>query len=273
MPARGHCSAAARVEWDENVRKVAPVGDGSKPRGESRSDQDWNEQREKISIKQNLIEMGGARARLRRPYDPVVGRALYVGLSGGIGAGKSTVAEVFESLGAHVFSADQLARDVVALGTQGLAEVVERFGREVLLPDGSLDRAALAKVAFTSDDARRDLEQITHPLIGAEAKALVEATEPGRVAVYDVPLLVEGDLASQFDVVVMVHAPLFDRLERLEARGLSVEDAKQRMAAQAPLEARKQVTSIWVDNAGAEQQLAEVAGEVYKRWLAPSAVA
>lgn len=219
----------------------------------------------------NLIESGGARARMRRPFGPAEGHPLYVGLSGGIGVGKSSVADVFADLGANVFSADQLARDVVAPGTVGLARVAERFGEEVLHEDGSLNRAALAKIAFSSKVARRDLEGITHPLIANEARRLKDATELGRIVVYDVPLLVEVGMASQFDVVVMVHAPLLDRLDRLEARGLAKDEAKRRMAAQAALEDRKQVTNIWVYNAGTKPDLAEVTRRVYKEWLEPKA--
>ncbi len=217
------------------------------------------------------IQMGLSRALLLRPFPSVQGSPLFVGLSGGIGVGKSSVGEVWRALGANVFSADEIARDVVAPETPGLDAVVSRFGTRVLSGDGALDRAALAKIVFDDEDERLALEAITHPLIEARMREEVALTPPGGIAVYDVPLLVEKGMAEMFDVVVMVHAPLLDRLDRLEKRGLTNLQARRRMAVQAAFEARKQVSNIWVDNAGDRHDLSYVSRSVYEAWLTPAA--
>src|SRR5450759_2495142 len=123
---------------------------------------------------------------------------LRVGLTGGIGSGKSTVAQRFRELGALVIDADQLAREVVAVDSAGLAAIRQRFGDDVLAPDGSLDRGALGGIVFADTQARKDLEAITHPLIRARTRSLVESAPPGRIVVHDVPLLVELDLSAAY---------------------------------------------------------------------------
>ena len=138
----------------------------------------------------------------RHPAD----RALRVGLTGGIGAGKSTVAALLEARGAVVTSADEVSRDVVSPGSDGLAAVVAEFGDGVLASDGSLDRSALGRLVFSDDLSRARLEEILLPLIAAEAWARMETIPAGRVAVYDVPLLVEGQMQDMFDLVVVVEA-------------------------------------------------------------------
>lgn len=178
-----------------------------------------------------------------------------VGLSGGIGSGKSTVSAMLKVHGAVVVDADTLAREVVAPGTPGLAAVVAEFGPEVLAEDGSLDRPRLAAVVFADPARLAALEAITHPLVAERAKALVDAVPADAVVVYDVPLLVEKDLGAAYDVVVIVDAPDDVRLERLAARGLSRDQARARMAAQATREQRQAAADHVLDNSGDEAAL------------------
>lgn len=188
-----------------------------------------------------------------------------VGLSGGIGSGKSTVAAMLRARGAVVVDADALARDVVEPGTPGLAAVVARFGDGVMAPEGSLDRAALAAIVFADPAALADLEAITHPLVAERAAALLAAAPTGSVVVYDVPLLVEKDLARAYDRVVIVDAPDDVRVERLVVRGMSRPDALARMAAQAPRAERLAVADDVLDNTGDESALQ---AQVDRLWAA-----
>ena len=187
----------------------------------------------------------------RRPVD----RALRVGLTGGIGAGKSTVAALLEAHGAVVTSADEISRDVVSPGSDGLAAVVAEFGDDVLTPAGTLDRRALGNLVFADDLSRARLEEIVLPLIAAEAWARMEAVPAGRVAVYDVPLLVEGQMQDLFDLVVVVEADLELRLERLAERGMEREKALARIASQATDDERRAVADIVLSNSGSIDQL------------------
>ena len=187
----------------------------------------------------------------RRPVD----RALRVGLTGGIGAGKSTVAALLEAHGAVVSSADEISRDVVSPGSDGLAAVVAEFGDDVLTPAGTLDRRALGNLVFANDLSRARLEEILLPLIAAEAWARMEAVPAGRVAVYDVPLLVEGQMQDLFDLVVVVEADLELRLERLAERGMEREKALARIASQATDDERRAVADIVLSNSGSIDQL------------------
>lgn len=192
------------------------------------------------------------------PADRETGAVLRVGLTGGIGAGKSAVARRLAAHGAVVVDADAVAREVVAAGTQGgLARVRAEFGAGVLAADGSLDRAALGSFVFADPDARKRLEGITHPLIGSRTADLVRAAEAAgaTVLVHDVPLLVEAGLAPAYDVVVVVEAPEALRLQRLEGRGVPEADARRRIAAQASAADRRAVASYVVDNAGSEADL------------------
>ena len=182
-------------------------------------------------------------------------RALRVGLTGGIGAGKSTVAALLEAHGAVVTSADEISRDVVSLGSDGLAAVVAEFGDGVLTSDGTLDRRALGSLVFADDLSRARLEEILLPLIAAEAWARMEAVPAGRVAVYDVPLLVEGQMQDLFDLVVVVEADLELRLERLAERGMEREKALARIASQATDDERRAVADIVLSNSGSIDQL------------------
>ena len=174
-----------------------------------------------------------------------------VGLTGGIGSGKSEVARLLAAHGAVVVDADALAREAVAPGTPGLAAVVTEFGPVVLAADGSLDRAALGRVVFGDDTRLAALEAIVHPYVGRRSAELMAAAAPGSVVVYDVPLLVEKGLQDGYDVVVVVDAADETRLRRLvEIRGMPEADARERMAAQADRQTRLAVADHVVANDG-----------------------
>jgi len=190
---------------------------------------------------------------------------LRVGLTGGIGAGKSAVAARLAARGAAVVDADAVAREVVAPGTAGLAEVAAAFGPVVLAADGSLDRPALGRIVFADPAARRRLEAITHPRIGARTAELAAAAEAAGTAVlvHDVPLLVESGLQGTYDVVLVVEAPLDVRLARLAGRGLPAAEARARIASQATDSQRRAVATYVVNNAGS---LAELDARVEGLW-------
>jgi dephospho-CoA kinase len=178
-----------------------------------------------------------------------------VGLTGGIGAGKSTVAALLEARGAIVIDADQIAREVVAPGSPTLAALVERFGPDICDAGGVLDRAALARKAFVDEASKRALEAITHPAIGAEFLRRVAESPRGAVVVHDVPLLVEAGRGAQYGAVIVVEAPREVRLARLEARGIASDDAEARMAHQATDEERRAVATWVLDNGGDPEAL------------------
>jgi dephospho-CoA kinase len=181
---------------------------------------------------------------------------LRVGLTGGIGSGKSTVAQRFRELGAVVINADQLAREVVAVDSEGLADIRRRFGEAVMSPDGSLDRGALGRIVFADEHARKDLEAITHPLIGARTRVLMEAAGPGKIVVHEVPLLAELDMAAAYHLTVVVRADNDIRMARLTGtRGFAEADARARIAAQAGDRARLEAADVWLDNNGTVDDL------------------
>lgn len=187
-----------------------------------------------------------------------------VGLTGGIGSGKSEVARLLAERGAVVVDADELAREAVAPGTEGLAAVVREFGSEVLAEDGSLDRARLGRVVFGDDSRRRALEAIVHPYVARRREEIARQAPPGSVMVYDVPLLVENGLQDDFDVVVVVDAADETRLRRLvAARGMPEADARARMAAQCSRGERLAVADVVVANDG---DLAALRAEVDRLW-------
>jgi dephospho-CoA kinase len=196
-----------------------------------------------------------------------------VGLTGGIGAGKSTVAAILEARGAIVIDADAIAREVVEPGTPTLAKLVERFGPEILRADGSLDRPALAAVAFVDDTTRKELEAITHPAIGEEFLRRVGEAKPGDVVIHDVPLLVESTRGFEYGCVIVVEAPIETRLDRLESRGVPRDDARRRIELQASDEDRRKVATWVVDNAGdvdeLEKQIAAIWPELEERAAHP----
>jgi dephospho-CoA kinase len=182
---------------------------------------------------------------------------LLVGLTGGIGTGKSTVARMLEKRGAVVFDADVLARQAVAPGTPGFDQVVERFGPNVLAPGGGLDREALASIVFSDPAARRDLEGIVHPEVRRMfAEGCEEYRDSDRVVVFSAPLLVETGMHTAFDLLIVVSAPVATQIERLmRDRGMGERDVQARIAVQLPLEAKAEVADILVDNEGTLEEL------------------
>lgn len=176
---------------------------------------------------------------------------LSVGLTGGIASGKSAVSARMAERGALVIDADILARQALAQGSAGLAEVVQIFGEDVLGEDGSLDRPGLGRIVFNDADARERLNSIVHPRVRAEAARLREQAEPGTVVVEDIPLLVETGQQDRFDVVVVVQAPEQERVRRIvENRGTTEEDARSRIAAQATDVQRAAVADVVLENSG-----------------------
>ncbi|MFF4013566.1 dephospho-CoA kinase [Streptomyces sp. NPDC001843] len=200
---------------------------------------------------------------------------LTVGLTGGIGAGKSEVSRLLVEHGAVLIDADRIAREVVAPGTEGLAAVVEAFGDEVLAEDGSLDRPKLGSIVFVDQEKLALLNSIVHPLVGARSRELEDAAAEDAVVVHDVPLLAENGLAPLYDVVVVVDADPQTQLDRLvRLRGMSEQDARARMAAQATREKRLEIADIVIDNdvplPVLRQRVREVWDELVGRAHAPS---
>jgi dephospho-CoA kinase len=189
---------------------------------------------------------------------------LRVGLTGGIGSGKSEVARLLSAHGAVVVDADAIAREVVEPGTPGLAAVVAEFGPDVLRPDGTLDRARMAELVFAEEGARRRLEAIVHPLVREHSQALLAAAPPHAVVVYDVPLLVEGGMGADFDVVVVVDVPEEVQVARLAGRGMSAEDARARIAAQVPRPERLAAADVVIDNSGSLADLETAVRDVWE---------
>ncbi|NHC45474.1 dephospho-CoA kinase [Motilibacter aurantiacus] len=191
---------------------------------------------------------------------------LQIGLTGGIAAGKSTAAARLAELGAVVIDADVLAREAVAPGTPGLAAVVEAFGRGVLSEQGALDRAALGRLVFADPEARARLEAIVHPEVGRRRAELAAAAAPGAVVVHDVPLLVEKGLTAGLDLVVVVDAPDDLRVRRLvDGRGLSPEEARARVAAQASRPERLAAADVVLDGSGPADALRAQVDRLWER--------
>lgn len=195
---------------------------------------------------------------------------LRVGLTGGIGSGKSAAAALLAECGAVVVDADLIAREVVEPGTAGLRQVADRFGSGVLSVDGSLDRPALGAIVFADTAARRDLEAITHPLIGARTLELIEAAGPAAVVIHDQPLLVEMGLSAMNHLNIVVSAPVDVRVARVaQNRGMSEADARSRIAAQADDNARRAIADVWLDNDGAHADLAQRVVRLWGERLLP----
>jgi dephospho-CoA kinase len=187
-----------------------------------------------------------------------------VALTGGVASGKSTVSALLRDLGAVVIDADQLARDVVAPGTSGLAEVVEAFGEEVLADDGSLDRAAVAKLVFADEAARRRLEGIIHPRVFEEFVRLEAEAPEGALVVHDIPLLAESGRTDDFAAVLVVDTPHRTQVERMvRDRGWTEEEAESRIAAQADREKRLAIATHVIENDGTREELEARVREVY----------
>ncbi|MFI8461302.1 dephospho-CoA kinase [Kitasatospora sp. NPDC085464] len=189
---------------------------------------------------------------------------LKIGLTGGIGAGKSEVSRLFAAHGAVIVDSDVIAREVVAPGTDGLAAVVSEFGPQVLREDGALDRPALGAVVFADPERLKALNAIVHPLVRARSAELEAAAAPDAVVVHDVPLLAENGLAPLFDLVVVVDVADEVRVDRLvRLRGMAEEEARARMAAQASRADRLAIADLVIDNGGG---LAELSARVDEVW-------
>lgn len=193
---------------------------------------------------------------------------LKVGLTGGIGAGKSEVSRLLVERGAVLVDADRIAREVVAPGTEGLAAVVETFGPGILAADGSLDRPKLGAIVFADPEKLAALNAIVHPLVGARSAELERAAAEAAddtVVVHDVPLLAENGLAPLYDVVVVVDARPETQLDRLvRLRGMTEDDARARMTAQATREKRLGIADLVIDNDGPLEHLVPRVDEVWR---------
>jgi len=187
-----------------------------------------------------------------------------VGLTGGIGSGKSTIARMLGDRGAVILDADRFARDAVAAGSPGFDAVVNRFGSALVGPDGQLDRPGLAAIVFADDGARRDLEAIVHPVVRRLIAAGIAANaDTDRVVVLESPLLIEMGMQAVCDVVVVVAAHPDTRVARLVARGMDEADARARMAAQRPLESASAGVDVLLDNDGTPAELEAQVGRLW----------
>jgi dephospho-CoA kinase len=188
-----------------------------------------------------------------------------VGLTGGVASGKSAVSAILDELGAVVVDADVLAREAVAPGTDGLREVVEAFGPEVLTDEGELDRPAMGAIVFADAEKRRVLEAIIHPRVRARGAEIEAAAGPDDVVVHDIPLLAETGQSAGFDAVIVVDVPTETQVERMvELRGMTREDAEARVAAQASREERLAIATHVVDNTGTLEDLRRRVTDVYR---------
>lgn len=189
---------------------------------------------------------------------------LRVGLTGGIGAGKSEVSRRLAAQGAVIIDADAAARDVVAPGTEGLAEIIDAFGPEILLPDGTLDRPRLGDLVFADPSKRATLNAIIHPKVGTRMSELEQAAGPNAIVVHDVPLIAENGLAGAYDLVIVVDVPPRIQIDRLvKLRGMTRDQAKARIAAQATREQRLSIADIVVDNSGSLTELDRQVGDLW----------
>ena len=193
---------------------------------------------------------------------------LVVALTGGIGAGKSTVAQNFAELGALVVDADQLARIAIERGSDGFAEVLLRFGDEIIL-NGDIYRKKLAEIVFSDEAARKDLEKIIHPRVQATFAEVVEDLEHDDILIYEIPLLAETDAAEKFDYIITVEADIELRKERLLKRGLYISQIEKRMAAQASQESREAIADSVIYNDGDEDSLLRQVENLWESALLP----
>ena len=188
-----------------------------------------------------------------------------VGLTGGIGAGKSTVADMFSKLGAVVIRSDELARQVIEPNTPGFQKVLSRFGNQILQENGSIDRQKLAQIVFNDKNALKDLEDIIHPLVRGKTNELIDSQTQETIVVNEVPLLLEKNMNSLFDFLVIVVSNEKNRLNRLLKRGISEEEAKKRILLQVSDEQRKSAADFLISNDGTIDQLQ---ADVAKVWQA-----
>ena len=187
---------------------------------------------------------------------------LIVGLTGGIGAGKSTVANMFAQLGALVVDADKLAREAIEPGTTGFDEVVAEFSTKILT-DGDIDRQKLGKIVFKDADKRKKLEAIIHPRVQEALATKIKTLSPGDILVYEIPLLVETGAAGKFDYIITVEADIENRLDRLFERGMDEDEAERRIAAQASQAQREAVADRVIIN---DSDRAELFAECARIW-------
>ncbi|MEY2827194.1 MAG: hypothetical protein RLZZ575_797 [Actinomycetota bacterium] len=188
-----------------------------------------------------------------------------VGLTGGIGAGKSTVADMFSKLGAVVIRSDELARQVIEPNTPGFQKVLSRFGNQILQENGSIDRQKLAQIVFNDQNSLKDLEEIIHPLVRNKTNELIESQTQETIVVNEVPLLLEKKMEKMFDFLVVVISSEKNRINRLQKRGISEPEAKKRMSLQVSDEARKSLADFLITNDGNIDQLE---ADVAKVWQA-----
>jgi dephospho-CoA kinase len=196
---------------------------------------------------------------------------LRIGLTGGIGAGKSTVSATFAECGGIIVDGDVIAREVVEPGTEGLAQLVQAFGEDILLSDGALNRPALAAKAFADDEKRAKLNSIVHPLVGKRRLEIIESVTDDAVVVEDIPLLVETGMAPSFPLVVVVTADPETRVQRLINRGMDEADARARIKAQAPEDQRRAIADVLLDNSGSQDELVEQARDLWYNRVLPLA--
>jgi len=196
--------------------------------------------------------------------------AFVVGLTGGIGSGKSLAAQFFSQLGALVIDADQLARSAIERGSEGFDEVLLRFG-DTVLKNGDIDRVALGQIIFENPQAKKDLEEIIHPRIRAEFEEAVASLNPGQIMVYEIPLLVETNAADRFDFVITVESDADLRKQRLRARGMFHSDIEKRMASQATEEQRRAIADCVLTNDGSEDELLRQVENVWESTILPRA--
>jgi len=193
-----------------------------------------------------------------------------VGLTGGIGSGKSLAAQFFSQLGALVIDADQLARSAIERGSDGFDEVLLRFG-DTVLKNGDIDRVALGQIVFENPEAKKDLEEIIHPRIRAEFEEAVASLNPGQIMVYEIPLLVETNAADRFDFIITVESNAELRKQRLRARGMFHSDIEKRMASQATQEQRRAIADCVLTNDGSEDDLLRQVENVWESTILPRA--
>jgi dephospho-CoA kinase len=196
--------------------------------------------------------------------------AFVVGLTGGIGSGKSLAAQFFSQLGALVIDADQLARSAIERGSEGFDEVLLRFG-DTVLKNGDIDRVALGQIVFENPEAKKDLEEIIHPRIRTEFEEAVASLNPGQIMVYEIPLLVETNAADRFDFVITVESDAELRKQRLRARGMFHSDIEKRMASQATEEQRRAIADCVLTNDGSEDDLLRQVENVWESTILPRA--
>ncbi len=193
---------------------------------------------------------------------------MYLGLTGGIGSGKSTAARMFADLGAIVIDADAIAKEVLEPGQVGYESVVNNFGEEILDSSGNIDRVILAGKVFGDTTKLKELEEIVHPAVATKVAQIRESLPAGSIIIYDTPLLIEKSLQQQFDQVIVVLAPEALRTQRLLARGLAQNDIIARMSNQATDEQRREIADYVIDNSSS---LVELREEVQKVWTQISA--